>query len=121
MRKFFNPEVFLEVARLIKDRDDLHEEGKFRTSIGRAYYAAFLTLREHLAKHYLTKFDKEGQHQKVLDTLDELGENYLKSLLDTLRDNRVKVDYFLYSLIDRQLCENCLNLSKQIIDSVEGI
>ena len=121
MRNFFNPAIFLEVARKIKDSDDLHEQGKFRTAIGRAYYAAFLTIREHLTKRYLTKFDKESQHQKVLDTLDELGENYLKNLLDELRDNRVKGDYFLNSLINRELCENCLNLSELIIDSVEEI
>ena len=121
MRKFFNPAIFLEVARKIKDNNDLHGEGKFRTAIGRAYYAAFLTTREYLAIRYQIKFEKERQHQKVLDTLDELGENHLKNMLDKLRDNRVNADYFLKPLIDRELCENCLILSEQIIDSVEGI
>jgi len=121
MRKFFNPVIFLEVARKIKDNNDLHGEGKFRTAIGRAYYAAFLTTREYLATRYLIKFEKERQHQKVLDKLDELEEFTLRNMLDTLRDNRVNADYFLKTLIDKELCENCLDLSEQIIGSVEGI
>lgn len=121
MRRFFDPEIFLEVAKKIKDKGDLPEEGKFRTVIGRAYYAAFLTIRERLSKIYQTNFDKEGQHQKVLDTLDELGENNIKNWLDTLRDNRVKVDYFLNILIDMELCDHCLFLSEEIINSAEGI
>ena len=51
MRKLFNPEIFLDIAKKIKENRDLDEQGKFRTVIGRAYYAAFLTTREHLKSH----------------------------------------------------------------------
>ena len=120
-RKIFNPEIFLEIAKGINESNDLDEQGKFRTAIGRAYYAAFLTTREYLKSHKAKKFNKERQHQDVLDALDEFEEYYLKNMLDKLRDNRVNADYFLNVLIDMNLCEKCLIISEQIINSVEGI
>lgn len=121
MRKLFNPEIFLDIAKRIKENRDLDEQGKFRTVIGRAYYAAFLTTREHLKIHKARSFDKDSQHKAVLDVLDELDENDIKNLLDKLRDNRVKADYYLNKMIDPNLCEKCIVLSQMIIESIEGI
>lgn len=121
MRKLFNPEIFLDIARRIKDNKDIDEQGRFRTVIGRAYYAAFLTAREHLKKHKARSFNKDYQHKAVLDALDELDENNLKNWLDKLRDNRVKADYYLNKLLDIDLCEKCIVLSQVIINSIEGI
>lgn len=121
MTNFFNPEIFLDIARRIKDRNDLNDQGKLRTAIGRAYYAAFLTTREYLKKHKAKTFDKERQHQDVLDALDALDEYNIKNWLDKLRDNRVKADYYLNILIDMELCQNSMVLSEEIINSIEGI
>lgn len=99
----------------------MDEQGKIRTAIGRAYYAAFLTTREYLRKHKGKTFDKERQHQYVLDVLDELDENDLKNWLDSLRDNRVRADYYLNHLLDMDICEKSIVLSKEIINSLEGI
>jgi len=121
MRKFFNPEIFLDIARGIKSSKGLDEQGILRTVIGRAYYAAFLTTREYLKKHKAKTFDKDRQHQDVLDALDEFDEYNLKNWLDKLRDNRVTADYILNKLIDKELCEKCLIISEQIINSIEGI
>ena len=121
MRILFNPEIFLDIAKTIKENRNLDEQGKYRTIIGRAYYAAFLTTREHLKKHKARNFDRDSQHKAVLDALDELDENNLKNLLDKLRDNRVKADYYLNKIINPDLCEKCIVLSETIIDSIEGI
>ncbi len=121
MRIYFNPEIFLDVAKSIKDNDNLDEQGKFRTVIGRAYYAAFLTTREYLIRYKAKRFDKERQHQDVLDVLDELDETILKNMLDKLRDNRVKADYHLNTMLDKKFCENSIVLSEEIINSIDGI
>lgn len=120
MRGYFNPEIFLKVAKEIKDNKSLDEQRRFRTSIGRAYYAAFLKTREHLSYRGYS-FDKDHQHQDVLDALDDLNQNNLKTWLDNLRDNRVNADYFLSKVVHEGLCEKSLILSEEIINSIEGI
>ncbi len=121
MRSLFNPLIFLSLAKKIKDDGNMDEQGKFRTAIGRAYYAAFLTTREYLIRHKAKKFDKDHQHKDVLDVLDELDANILKNMLDRLRDNRVKADYYLNTILNKDLCENSIVLSEEIINSIEGI
>ncbi len=99
----------------------MDEQGKIRTVIGRAYYAAFLTIREYLKRYKGVRFDKERQHKDVLDALDDLDKYHIKYWLDSLRDNRVDADYHLEKFIDMNLCEKSINLSEQIIDSLEDI
>lgn len=118
---FFNPEIFLDVAKRIKENNELDEQGKLRTVIGRAYYAAFLTTREYLKRYKGKTFDKERQHQDVLDALDDLDKYDIKNWLDSLRDNRVNADYYLNILLDMELCEKSIILSEEIINSIEEI
>ena len=121
MTHFFHPEIFLDIARKIKDYRDLNEEGKHRVSVGRAYYAAFLTTKEYLEKYKWIEFRGKSQHRAVLDALDDLNQEFIKNQLDSLRKSRVKADYYLDILIDKELCENCLTISENIINSIEGI
>lgn len=120
VRTFFSPEIFLDVAKKIKESSNLNEQGKLRTSIGRAYYAAFLVAREYL-KRFGIRFEKERQHQKVIDALDDLNQEFIKNQLEELRDFRVKADYYLNILVNMDLCEKCIILSEEIITSIEGI
>lgn len=120
MTNFFNPAIFLEVARRLKDHVNLDDQGKIRTVIGRVYYAAFLTTREYLKKYKGRNFSKERQHQDVIDALDDLNEYDLKNWLETLRDNRISADYCLNITLDIGICEKCLNISNEIINSIEG-
>ncbi len=120
MRHFFHPEIFLEIARKVKDFRDVDEQGKLRTAIGRAYYAAFLTTREYLRFRGFT-FEEKGQHQKVLDALDDLNQEYIKNQLFTLEKSRVVADYNLNKSINKGLCEKGIIISKEIIESIEGI
>ncbi|KKN58635.1 hypothetical protein LCGC14_0550020 [marine sediment metagenome] len=121
MTHFFHPEIFLDIARKIKNYGDLDEEGKHRASIGRAYYAAFLTAREYLKRFGRFIIEEKGQHKKVLDALDTLNQEFLKNQLDTLAKNRVNADYYLNVPIDKELCENSIIISNEIINSIEGI
>lgn len=121
MRGTFNPEIFLEIAKVIKENNTLNEQGKYRTIIGRAYYAAFLSTREHLTFHKAKTFDKDRQHKDVLDALDEFDAYDVKSMLDQLRDIRVRADYYLNTFFDMDLCEKSLMLSEEIINAIEGI
>lgn len=120
MINFFNPEIFLDIAKKVKDSNDLDEQGRLRTSIGRAYYAAFLATRERLRFRGI-KFEKERQHQDVLDALDDLDEYNIKYQLETLRTFRINADYYLNILIDKNLCEKSIILSEEIINSIEMI
>lgn len=117
---FFNPENFLDIARILKDNIEMEEQGKIRTVIGRAYYAAFLTTREYLNKYKGISFHKERQHQEVIDALDDLDKFDLKNWLESLRDNRVIADYYLDMELDMNKCEKSIVLSEEIINSLEG-
>jgi len=105
----------------MKNNGDMDEQGKIRTVIGRAYYAAFLTIREYLKRYRGVTFDKEHQHQDVLDALDNFDKYNIKNWLDRLRDNRVNADYHLNILIDMNLCEKSIIISEEIINSLEEI
>ena len=121
MTHFFHPEIFLDIAKQIKDCRDLNEEGKHRVSIGRAYWAAFLTTREYLKRFKGWTFGEKKQHKEVLDALDILNEEFIKNELEKLAKNRVNADYYLNISIEKELCENCLTISEDIINSIEGI
>ena len=120
MTHFFHPEIFLDIARRIKDYSDLNEEGKHRVSIGRAYYAAFLTAKEYL-KYRGREIRGRSQHRAVLNALDALNQEFIKNQLDSLRKSRVDADYHLNISINKELCEKCLIISEDIINSLEGI
>jgi len=117
----FDPKIFLDVASRIKESNDLNEQGKIRTVIGRAYYAAFLTAREHLRKFKGIRFERERQHQDVIDALENLNEHFLKNELDTLRDFRITADYKLNYLLDENLCVKSIVISEDLINSIERI
>jgi len=121
MTHFFHPRIFLDIAMKLKNYWDLDEEGKHRASIGRAYYAAFLTAKEHLKRYEWIQFGKRSQHRQVLDALDNLNQEFIKNQLDSLRKSRVKADYNLNITINKELCEKCLRISEDIINSLEGI
>jgi len=121
MTHFFHPEIFLDIARKIKNYGDLDEEGKHRASIGRAYYAAFLTAKEYLKKYRWIEIRGKSEHRAVLDALDDINQEIIKNQLNSLRKSRVKADYYLNILIDKKLCENCLTISEDIINSIEEI
>ena len=116
----FNPEKFLEMATFLKDQEDADSECRFRTSIGRAYYAAFLLVRHQLIlKGY--SFGNDAQHSDVRKYLKERGNDRLANELETLFGVRVDSDYELRKRIEKNHCENCIMISQGIIESIDDI
>ncbi|MFX1396851.1 MAG: HEPN domain-containing protein [Promethearchaeota archaeon] len=120
MKRNFNPEIFLEIAKKIKDCTTFNEDGILRTSVGRAYYAAFLTIRSRLELKGFS-YNSVGQHSDVRDNLKDLGYDTLANFLEELFNKRVVADYNLKKSIDHKLCEYCILLSEEIINYAEDI
>jgi len=119
MSKRFDPRLFHNIAINLKNNKDIDQEGRYRTSVGRAYYAAFLITRNRL-KLKGKSFDKNKQHKDVREYLKVLNQEYLASQLKTLFDYRVKADYKLNERFNHDLCKKCIIISQEIINSIEN-
>ncbi len=120
MRKKFNPQIYLEIAKYLKDNNDLNLEGRIRCAVGRAYYAAFLLIRNKL-KQKGRFFDKNRQHKEVREYLKILNQNFLANQLETLFNYRVSADYKLRAEFNDATCDKCLIISEEIINSIESL
>jgi len=119
LRSFFDPTIFLGIARDIKDDDGYDEIGRWRTSIGRAYYSVFL---KALAKIEYTKgkITTTGKiHQIVIDIIHESGYTNVKNKLEKLRDIRVSADYHLSDDITEKECNLSIRLAERIIEELD--
>ena len=107
------------------DITELDEKGRFRTSISRAYYSAFLLARTKLERKRGGKFDTEAQHKEVRDFLKKIRMDYMADQLKELFDCRVDVDYYLCDSINksinRSLCKKCIRIAEMIIEKIEEI
>ncbi|KKN54968.1 hypothetical protein LCGC14_0586900 [marine sediment metagenome] len=123
--KDFNPLDFLEIAKKLLLIDDLDEKAKFRTSIGRAYYSAFLLTRTRLERNKGINFGKEKQHKEVRDSLKLIGMDYMADQLKTLFDYRTNADYYLAVSVNKSindsLCNKCIIIAEQVIEEIEDI
>ncbi len=120
LKNRFNPLIFLEIAKKIKQSQNLDEKGKLRTSIGRAYYAAFLTVRSRLERKGGI-FVKDKQHYEVREYLKTLGHDIIADFLEKLFEKRVDADYILTAKINEIIYDKCLMISEEIIESIEDI
>lgn len=104
--------------------ENLEEKGRFRISIGRAYYSAFLLTRTRLERRGQS-FGTDAQHKEVRDFLKTIHMEYMADLLKELFDYRVDADYYLgYSVnnsINLALCEKCIIIAEEIIEQIEEI
>jgi len=120
----FNPSEFLNIARQLLLINDLDEKGKFRTSIGRAYYSAFLSTRTRLEREG-KRFGSEGQHKKVRDLLKSINMHHMADQLLELFDYRRDADYYLSDSINRTmnavLCNKCILIAEKVIEEIEDI
>ena len=121
MKKSFNPEVFLDIAKTIWKDQKLDQEGRLRTAIGRSYYAAFLKS--------LVKLQNQGEsfpsvhkiHADVRKKLQNRKKSNIASKLNSLFDMRVKADYKLYAKIDVSLYNQSIRLSENIMNWIEEL
>ncbi len=124
MDKGFNPSEFLDIAKKLLLINDLDEKGKFRTSIGRAYYSAFLLIRTRLIRKGF-KFGEEKQHKEVRNSLKSIRMDHIANQLKELFDYRVDADYYLSDSvnksINRSVCNKCIIIAEQVIEGIEEI
>ncbi|RLF13804.1 MAG: hypothetical protein DRN06_08085 [Thermoprotei archaeon] len=103
MSRAFRPKDFLDLAALIGNAiatckqlvvGKTFEEAWIRTGISRAYYGAFLYIR-NLAG--LTYYRRSDVHEKLINNLKMAGSNYkyIGHRLAKLRQMRNKADYDL--------------------------
>ncbi len=120
----FNPEIFLDIAKKLLNITKLDEKGRFRTSISRAYYSAFLLTRTRLERKGIN-FGTEAQHKEVREYLKTIHMDYMADQLKTLANCRVDADYYLVDSINksvnRSLCNKCIKIAETIIGKIEDI
>ncbi len=94
-------------------------ESVFRTSVGRAYYAAYHTVKAWLEGDGWKPKKKRAMHQQVIDALkglDTMGGSLLKKLFDL----RVRSDYKLHKHVGAEFVGESIQLSKAIQTRIEG-
>jgi|GEM_PF-5892009 len=116
----FRPEAFHEVAKKLAQNDKPSGEGKHRTVVGRAYYAAYHATAQAI---YLThKVGPEYElpaHETLSRTLAESLDpeiRHLGQLLHGLRLSRVHADYHLVRAILELNADDSVQDSAQILE-----
>lgn len=109
--KMFNPSDFLDVARKLEKNN----EASIRTSVGRAYYASFLT-----ARNVLFIDEKTPQvHRKVLGMLYNKNP-VIANKLHYLRRQRNLADYNTELTMGEKDAERAIKFAEEIIMEVSS-
>ena len=119
MTNSFDSANFLEIAQNLIDDENYHEEGRLRTCIGRAYYAAFLEALQRLEAAGF-KIKNVGEiHKDVIERIYEEGFTQTSNKLERLRRLRIIADYKLKEDISYPQCKSSINLSEVIIKEIK--
>lgn len=121
----FDPAEFLETAKSVLA--DGQCERDFRTVAGRAYYAAYGTMRTRLSRakgiHPDQLFGKAGRHSDIVraislssPALRKIGAHYLR-----LYSERVKSDYKYDTEVRRGDAEMALQAASWIVSSLNSL
>lgn len=121
MAHLFNPEEFLEIARDIIEDEKYPLSGRFRTSIGRAYYAAFLMARKKLGELGERLVEEQKIHAELRDKLRKIGRVDISKSLEDLFSLRIDADYFPKIKINQATCFNALGYAENIINLINSI
>ena len=119
----YDPRQFLEIAEdLLQDRRKGHnKEGRIRTAIGRAYYAAFLITKKKLQEIGYSFRRVERLHKDVIYRLMKDKHFFIGSKLNTLFDNRVDADYKMNAKITSKLGQSSIELAQDILRAIDKI
>ena len=109
---------FLQVAEDIYAAADV-TQGPMRTAVSRAYYGAFLEVREVLRPFRgKVRLDGYGSHKCVRDLLNNCGVERSKEIHDQLADlykQREDADYELKATINARTVHFCIRAATEII------
>lgn len=111
----FNPHLLFDLADKLCEDLNYEDEARYRTSISRAYYAAYLTTRQKLESSGIIFTKASTVHKEVSDALRDTDRNAF-NMLYYLRQKRNNADYDLDMKIQKGLAITCLKRSKIIID-----
>lgn len=113
----FDPVSFYLLAGALhcsKELDSTLDEAKYRTSISKSYYAAFLKARE--GSSVTTR--SESVHKQVIDFYKGKRKESLSNRLDSLRIMRGNADYDMDCKITGRESGNALSLSRKILEEL---
>jgi uncharacterized protein (UPF0332 family) len=117
-----NPRNFLLLAtRLLKDASYSPLETRVRTSIGRAYYAAFLLSKAKQETRGHSFPDDHTVHNCVIDSLQDDRLSNIASKLDELKDFRSDADYHMNVSLSNIDGDKCLRLAKDILTLLDSV
>ncbi len=121
-----DPFEFVQVAEDLANSPG-DEEAVFRTSVSRAYYAAFHEVADAYAeKKNVSRSDRLFEnHQNFIRTLRELrAEPKFKKLgnqLNDLKSDRIKADYKLHQDISRNTARKSCAASRRIFSGCQNL
>jgi len=118
--KRFKPRKFLKLATQLTADRRYEEHCRVRTSIGRAYYAAFLYVKERLERLGCNFPDDHGVHQAVIDELKE-SDATMGDQLDRLLQKRRIADYYMDKPLEKGEADFCTGISERIINKAVGL
>jgi uncharacterized protein (UPF0332 family) len=110
----------LEIANKLLSDSSYRDEAGWRTAIGRAYYAAFLATWKRLEERGCNFADVEKIHQEVIQKLMSRKSDTANKL-NTLREKRVKADYYMDAAINPELGQRCARLSQMVISELGSV
>ncbi len=121
MVKYFDPEIFLEIAKKLKNNSSFDEQGRIITAIGSFYYAAFLKASIKLQSLGYSFQDDSRIHADVREALQDRKKSNIASKLEKLFNLRVKADYKLYAQVNNSDYETSLYLSENIVNLIDQL
>ena len=115
MASDFHPLDLFELSKNISKDSNYLKQARYRTSLNRAYFSAFLLVYSYYANHTGFQIKNKSQvHREVRERFKEDSpkvSNYLEKLHESYR---VPADYY----IDENITISMLNTSKQITERI---
>ncbi len=99
-------------------------EASFRSSVSRAYYAAFHHAKDFLSFWQIPEFPDQSVHQSTVTRLFSMGKSEIAQIgrsLDRLRIKRVRADYESNIIINENEAKSSLDSAKKIINGLGSI
>ena len=123
MIDFFDPERCIAVSKAILNRDlnsdELEDEELSRTSIGRAYYGAFLYAKQKLEFDYNQLFSEDMDiHNEIQNGLLTYLPKISADLLSKLRKMRNGADYNLQIIYNMNMAHTALQYAQTFISQL---
>lgn len=119
----FDPKKYIVLANDIINDSNYDEQTRYRSSISRAYYAAFLVARDKLKAKYPIYFkendDNENIHKKIIEFLKSTHP-HIGDMLFNLRRKRNKADYNMTYNFNIKTTNSHKEDAEDLIDEIDN-